>query len=260
MPDIYRGPYRGPTAGRDYAEEVRKKIREIEAAGRKPGTFMAESLIGCGGQVIPAEGFLAAATEAIHAAGGVSIADEVQVGFGRTGTRLWAFETQNFVPDIVTLGKPIGNGHPMAAVITTPEIAASFDTGMEYFNTFGGNPVSCAVGLAVLDVIEGENLQRHALEMGNRLLEGLRELQKRHPLIGDVRGLGLYIGVELVRDHDTLEPADTEASRIIDEMKARGFLLSTDGPLHNVLKIKPPLVLQASDIDSTLEALDETLG
>jgi len=260
MPDIYRGPYRGSNAGKDYAEEVQKKISEIQGAGRKPGAFMAESLIGCGGQVIPAEGFLAAATETIRAAGGVSIADEVQVGFGRAGTHLWAFETQNFVPDIVTLGKPIGNGHPMAAVITTPEIAASFDTGMEYFNTFGGNPVSCAVGLAVLDVIESEGLQQHALEMGTRMLDGLRELQRRHPLIGDVRGLGLYIGVELVRDHETLEAADTEASRIIDEMKGRGFLLSTDGPLHNVLKIKPPMVLQAHDVDETLAALDEALG
>jgi 4-aminobutyrate aminotransferase-like enzyme len=130
---------------------------------------------------------------------------------------------------------------------------------MEYFNTFGGNPVSCAVGLAVLDVIEQEGLQQHALEVGNRLLDGLRELQTRYPLIGDVRGLGLFIGIELVRDRETLEPADTEASQVIDEMKVRGFLLSTDGPLHNVLKIKPPMVLTEQDVDETLEALDEVL-
>ncbi len=221
---------------------------------------MAESLIGCGGQVVPADGFLAAAADAAREAGAVFIADEVQVGFGRVGTHLWAFETQDVVPDIVTLGKPIGNGHPMAALITTKEIATSFDTGMEYFNTFGGNPVSCAVGLAVLDVIEQEGLQRHALEIGNRMLDGLRELQARRPLIGDVRGLGLFIGVELVRDRKTLEPADTEAERVIDEMKARGFLLSTDGPLHNVLKIKPPLVLTEHDVDEMLEKLDEVLG
>jgi len=260
MPDPYRGPHRGADAGEHYADEVRAAITEIEALGRKPGAFMAESLIGCGGQVIPADGFLAAAADAAREAGAVFIADEVQVGFGRVGTHLWAFETQGVVPDIVTLGKPIGNGHPMAAVITTKEIATSFDSGMEYFNSFGGNPVSCAVGLAVLDVIEEEGLQQHALEIGTRMLDGLRQLQTRHPLIGDVRGLGLFIGVELVRDNETLEPADTEAEQVINEMKTRGFLLSTDGPLHNVLKIKPPMVIQARDVDEMLKALDEVLG
>ncbi|MCG6947487.1 MAG: aminotransferase class III-fold pyridoxal phosphate-dependent enzyme [Acidobacteria bacterium] len=260
MPDTYRGPHRGLDAGIRYAGEVGAAIADIADGGKKLGAFMAESLIGCGGQVIPAPGFLAAAAEAVRSAGGVVIADEVQVGFGRVGTHLWAFESQDVVPDIVTLGKPIGNGHPMAAVVTTREIAASFVTGMEYFNTFGGNPVSCAVGLAVLDVIETQGLQQHALEVGTHMLDGLRELQARHCLIGDVRGLGLFIGVELVRDHQSLEPADTEASRIIDEMKSRGFLLSTDGPLHNVLKIKPPMVLTAADADQTLEALDEILG
>jgi 4-aminobutyrate aminotransferase-like enzyme len=260
MPDPYRGPHRGPGAGEAYADEVRKTIAEIEGKGRSVGALMAESLIGCGGQVIPAGGFLASATEAIRSAGGVFIADEVQVGFGRVGTHFWAFETQGVVPDIVTLGKPIGNGHPMAAVITTKDIAASFDTGMEFFSTFGGNPVSCAVGLAVLDVIENEGLQQHALEVGAQFLAGVRELQNRHHLIGDVRGLGLFIGVELVRDHETLEPADSEASRVIDEMKERGFLLSTDGPLHNVIKIKPPMVLTERDVDDTLTALDEVFG
>jgi 4-aminobutyrate aminotransferase-like enzyme len=260
MPDPYRGPHRGPDAGRAYADEVRKSIAEIEKAGRKLGAFMAESLIGCGGQIIPAPGFLEGAAKAVRAAGGVFIADEVQVGFGRVGSHMWAFESQGVVPDIVTLGKPIGNGHPMAAVITTREIAASFDTGMEYFNTFGGNPVSCAVGLAVLDMIEHEGLQKHALAVGKRMLDGLRELQERHPLVGDVRGLGLFIGVELVRDHESLEPADTEASRVIDEMKVRGFLLSTDGPFHNVIKIKPPMVLTEQDVDETLTALNEVLS
>jgi 4-aminobutyrate aminotransferase-like enzyme/Ser/Thr protein kinase RdoA (MazF antagonist) len=259
MPDPYRGPHRGADAGSAYADEVRSVIDDMRIDGRRLGAFMAESLIGCGGQVVPASGFLAGTAAAVRDAGGVYIADEVQVGFGRVGSHLWAFETQDVVPDIVTLGKPIGNGHPMAAVITTPEIADSFVTGMEYFNTFGGNPVSCAVGLAVLDVIESEGLQAHALKVGNRLLEGARELQTRHCLIGDVRGLGLFSGIELVRHHDSLEPADTEAARAIDEMKARGFLLSTDGPLHNVLKIKPPMVLTATDVDEMLTALDEVL-
>jgi 4-aminobutyrate aminotransferase-like enzyme len=259
MPDPYRGPHRGPEAGEAYADEVRKTIAKLKKDGRRVGAFMAESLIGCGGQVIPAPGFLPAATDAVRSASGVSIADEVQVGFGRVGTHMWAFESQDVVPDIVTLGKPIGNGHPMAAVITTKDIALSFDTGMEFFSTFGGNPVSCAVGLAVLDVIEQEGLQERALEIGARMLDGLRELQMRHSLIGDVRGLGLFIGVELVRDPEALAPAGREASQIIDDMKKRGFLLSTDGPFHNVLKIKPPMVLTERDVDQTLEALDEVL-
>jgi 4-aminobutyrate aminotransferase-like enzyme/Ser/Thr protein kinase RdoA (MazF antagonist) len=260
MPDPYRGPHLGPFAGLRYADEVRTAIAGIEGSGRRVGAFMAESLIGCGGQVIPADGFLTAAASMVHAARGVTIADEVQVGFARVGTHFWAFETQGVVPDIVTLGKPIGNGHPMAAVVTTPEIAASFDTGMEFFSTFGGNPVSCAVGLAVLEVIEREGLQRHALEMGSRFLTGLRALQERHALIGDVRGLGLFLGIELVRNRDTLEPADTEAALVVNEMKWRGFLLSTDGPLHNVIKIKPPMVIQPHDVDATLAALDEVLS
>ena len=209
---------------------------------------------------MPPDGYLVAAYAAVREAGGVCIADEVQVGFGRVGSHFWAFEPQGVVPDIVTLGKPIGNGHPLAAVVTTPEIAASFDTGMEYFNTFGGNPVSCAVGLAVLDVIERGGLQEHALEVGERLLEGLRELQSRHELVGDVRGRGLFIGVELVTDRDTLDAGGRRAAEIIEQIKDRGFLLSTDGPLHNVIKIKPPMVLQADDIDSLLTNLDEVLA
>ncbi len=250
LPDPYRGPNRGPDAGRRYAAEVKRAVEETVAAGRRVGAFMAESLIGCGGQVEPPDGYFVDAYAAVREAGGVCIADEVQVGFGRVGSHFWAFEPQGVVPDIVTLGKPIGNGHPLAAVVTTPEIAASFDTGMEYFNTFGGNPVSCAVGLAVLDVMEREQLQAHALEMGDRLLEGLRELQGRHELLGDVRGRGLFIGVELVTDHQSLAPAANEASEIIEKLKDRGFLVSTDGPLHNVLKIKPPMVLDAEDMEA----------
>jgi 4-aminobutyrate aminotransferase-like enzyme/Ser/Thr protein kinase RdoA (MazF antagonist) len=256
-PDAYRGPFRGPDTGAQYAGLVAEAVETARAEGTP--SFLAESLIGCGGQIIPPAGFLPKAHDAVRAAGGVCIADEVQVGFGRVGTHLWAFDALGATPDIVTLGKPIGNGHPMAAVITTPEIAASFDNGMEYFNTFGGNPVSCAVGLAVLDVIEQENLQQHAGEMGALLLEGLRKLQDRHEIVGDVRGLGLFLGVELVRDRETLEPADAEAGRIIDAMRDRGFLLSTDGPLHNVLKIKPPLVVGRDDLAAMLEALDEVL-
>ena len=169
------------------------------------------------------------------------------------------FETQGVVPDIVTLGKPIGNGHPLAAVITTPEIAASFANGMEYFNTFGGNPVSCAVGLAVLDVIRDEELQQNALEVGDYLKQGLRELQNKHSLIGDLRGLGLFLGIEFVRDPETLEPADSEAAQIVERMKERCVLLSTDGPYHNVIKTKPPMVFSKADADLLISGLDWVL-
>ena len=169
------------------------------------------------------------------------------------------FETQGVVPDIVTLGKPIGNGHPLGAVITNSDIAASFANGMEYFNTFGGNPVSCAAGLAVMDVIRDDELQQNALEVGKYLKQGLRELQSRHSLIGDVRGLGLFLGIELVRDRQTLEPARSEATNIVERMKERGILLSTDGPLHNVIKIKPPLVFSRTDADVLLSGLDLVL-
>jgi 4-aminobutyrate aminotransferase-like enzyme/Ser/Thr protein kinase RdoA (MazF antagonist) len=261
-PDGYRGPHRGTGAetGRLYADELEGVLGNAAERGRDIGAFIAEPLLGCGGQIVPPEGFLDGAFRAVRGAGGVCIADEVQVGFGRVGRSFWAFELQGVVPDIVTLGKPIGNGHPMAAVVTTSEIAASFDNGMEYFNTFGGNPVSCAVGLAVLDVIEDEGLQQRALEIGGRMLDGLRSLAERHPLIGDVRGEGLFMGVELVRDRESLDAADAEAERVIEELRTGGILVSTDGPLHNVLKIKPPLVLSARDADRTVDALDRALG
>jgi 4-aminobutyrate aminotransferase-like enzyme len=190
----------------------------------------------------------------------VCIADEVQVGFGRAGSHFWGFETQGVVPDIVTMGKPIGNGHPLAAVVTTPEIAASFNNGMEYFNTFGGNPVSCAIGLAVLDVIEEERLQENARKVGMHLMSGLRGLMEKHTLISDVRGLGLFVGIELVLDRETLKPAAAQASYIANRIKECGILLSTDGPFHNVLKIKPPMVFTEENADFLVGTLDEILG
>jgi 4-aminobutyrate aminotransferase-like enzyme len=259
-PDVYRGAHRGADAGARYVREVERAIEDVAATGESLGAFMAETLVGCGGQIVPPPGFLEGAFAATRKASGVCIADEVQVGFGRVGTHMWAFQAHGVVPDIVTLGKPIGNGHPLAAVVTTPEIAASFDTGMEYFNTFGGNPVSCAIGLAVLDVIEDEGLMQHALVMGERLKAGLEELAARHQLIGDVRGQGLFLGVELVQDRDSLEPATFQAGEVIERMKDRGFLLSTDGPDHNVIKIKPPMVLDGSDVDTTIDALDTVLA
>jgi hypothetical protein len=196
----------------------------------------------------------------VRDAGGLCIADEVQVGFGRVGSHFWAFETQGVVPDIVTMGKPIGNGHPLGAVVTTREIARAFANGMEYFNTYGGNPVSCAIGLAVLDVVRDEGLQARALEVGQILVNGLRALMPRHRLIGDVRGLGLFVGIELVRDRETREPAGAEAGLVANRMRDKGILVSTDGPFHNVLKIKPPLCFTARDTDRLVLTLDGILG
>ncbi|MCB9420915.1 MAG: aminotransferase class III-fold pyridoxal phosphate-dependent enzyme [Ardenticatenaceae bacterium] len=257
MPDSYRGPYQ---EGAKYADHVQQIIENLQRNGRHPAAFIAESLLGCGGQIVLPDGYLQTAFQHVRAAGGVCIADEVQVGFGRVGSHFWGFETQGVVPDIVTMGKPIGNGHPLAAVVTTAEIAQAFHNGMEYFNTFGGNPVSCAVGLAVLDVIEDEHLQQNALRVGEHLKAGLTGLMARHPIIGDVRGLGLFLGIELVRDRETLEPAAEEASAIVEKMKQRGILLSTDGPLHNVIKIKPPIVFTTADADFLVITLDQVLS
>jgi 4-aminobutyrate aminotransferase-like enzyme/Ser/Thr protein kinase RdoA (MazF antagonist) len=264
MPDGYRGPYKGHAAptGERYARHVAGAVDAIRDAGGELSAFICESVLGCGGQVVLPDDYLCQAYDHVRGAGGVCIADEVQVGFGRVGSHFWAFETQGVVPDIVTLGKPSGNGHPLAAVVTTPEIARSFAGGMEYFNTFGGNPVSCAIGRAVLDVIEEEQLQQHAARVGARLKAGLEELQSKYTLIGDVRGMGLFVGVELVLDRRTLAPAAEQAAYIVERMKDHGILIGVDGPLRNVLKIKPPLVFDddnAADLVRTLgKILDES--
>ena len=262
LPDTYRGSFRGTgdDVVRGYAADVERALNELKGEGRKPGAFICESLQGVAGQIIMPDGYLQAVYPMVRDAGGVCIADEVQVGFGRVGSHMWAFETQGVVPDIVTLGKPIGNGHPMAAVITTPEIADAFATGMEFFSTFGGNPVSCAIGMAVLDVIRDEGLQQNALETGNYLVQQLRDLQQEFELIGDVRGLGLFIGVELVTDRDTLEPATRQTADLIEFLKTERIILSCEGPHHNVLKIKPPIVFSRDDADRFLKAIRAGLG
>ncbi|MGB7056038.1 MAG: aminotransferase class III-fold pyridoxal phosphate-dependent enzyme [bacterium] len=261
MPDTYRGLYNrdDPQAGEKYANDVGKIIDDKQGHNRTIGAFICESLLGCGGQIVLPENYLKEVFKQVRTAGGVCIVDEVQVGFGRVGTHFWGFETQGVIPDIVTMGKPMGNGHPLAAVVTTPEIAASFDTGMEYFNTFGGNPVSCAIGLAVLDILEEEELQQNALVVGKLLKAGLNRLQEKYRLIGDVRGLGLFIGVELVKDRKTLETAGKEAAVIVEAMKDHGILISTDGPYHNVLKIKPPLVFTEANALQFVRTLDQVL-
>ena len=196
----------------------------------------------------------------MRAAGGVCIADEVQVGLGRVGSHWWGFEAHGVVPDIVTMGKPLGNGHPLGAVVTTRDVAARFTNGMEYFNTFGGNPVSCAIGLEVMAVIEREGLRENALRTGSYLMERLRALGEKHALVGDVRGSGLFIGIELVTDRNKRTPAGREASYIANRMRELGVLVSTDGPDHNVLKIKPPLCFSVPDSDFLVRMLDRVLA
>ena len=261
-PDLYRGPFRydDPDAGKKYAADAERIIGLLAAENKKPAAFICESLLGVGGQIPLPAGYLKEVYRVVREAGGVCIADEVQVGFGRVGEKFWGFELQDVEPDMVVLGKPIGNGHPLAAVIMTEALADAFNNGMEYFNTFGGNPVSMVTGMAVLDVIEQEEMQEHALEVGNYLQQGLRLLMDKYPVIGDVRGYGLFIGAELVRNRATLEPFTPEIDQVVEEMKHRGFLLSTDGPLHNVLKIKPPLPFNKQNADELIAALNQVLA
>ena len=262
MPDDYRGRFRrpDPDRGKRYAELLVEAAAEAHRRSFGPAAFICESLLSCGGQIELPPGYLEVAYSLVREDGGVCICDEVQVGFGRVGSHFWGFETQGVVPDIVTMGKPIGNGHPLGAVVTTPEIAKSFANGMEYFNTFGGNPVSCAVGLAVLDVIEQEGLQERAHRVGSHLSHGLRTLMERHPAVGDVRGLGLFLGIEIVSDRAGPTPHAGVATYVVERMKDHGVLLSTDGPDHNVIKIKPPLVFAEGDADRVVEVLDRVLS
>ncbi|RZU11192.1 hydroxylysine kinase /5-phosphonooxy-L-lysine phospho-lyase [Kribbella rubisoli] len=261
QPNRYRGPfgYDDPDAGSKYAADVRRQVDRLTALGTPPAAFIAESAMGTAGSIFYPDGYLEQAHAHVRAAGGLCIADEVQVGFGRFGDVFWGFEGQGVVPDIVTMGKPIGNGHPMAAVVTTREIADAFDTGMRYFNTFGGNPVSCAIGTAVLDEISERGLQARAAETGRVLDARLGELAGRHALIGDVRAHGMYVGIELVRDRATKEPAPQEALLLSELMKDEGMLVYPTGPAENVLKIKPPLAFTPADAELFTEVLDEVL-
>ena len=242
LPDSFRGIYRGDNCTADYVNEVKKVIYKINDSSKTLSAFFVEALMGCGGQIVLPEGFLKKSFELVRKSGGLCIADEVQIGFGRMGTDFWGFETCGVIPDIVTLGKSIGNGHPLSAVVTTKEIADQFNNGMEYFNSYGGNPVSCAIGEAVLDVIEDEGLQENAEIVGSYLIEELFKLQSKYTFIGQIRGQGLFIGIELISNTDTLKPNKTLAAKIVNQMKDAGILISIDGPNHNVLKIKPPMV------------------
>jgi 4-aminobutyrate aminotransferase-like enzyme/Ser/Thr protein kinase RdoA (MazF antagonist) len=262
LADVYRGPYKAddPDAGIKYAGHVEDLIDLLRQKGRAPAGFIAESCPSVGGQIFFPPGYLPEVYRHIHQAGGICIADEVQTGYGRIGSHFYAFEKQGVVPDIVVLGKPIGNGHPLSAVVTTIEIAAAFANGMEFFSTFGGNPVSCAIGEAVLQIVQKEGLMEHALAVGLRLLAGLNKFKERYPIVGDVRGSGLFLGIELVKDHRTLHPAAEEAAFIVNRMRELGILIGTDGPLHNVLKIRPPMPFNSENADFLLTTLDRVLA
>ncbi|XP_045137487.1 ethanolamine-phosphate phospho-lyase-like isoform X2 [Portunus trituberculatus] len=265
--DIYRGKYTDKDytieqLSEKYADEVKMLCQKSSKEGGQVCIFFAESMQSCGGQIVFPPGYLRQVYKHVREAGGVCLADEVQVGFGRVGSHMWAFQTQgdDVVPDIVTLGKPMGNGHPVSAVITTREIAESFGaTGMEYFNTFGGNPVSAAVANAVLDVIENEKLRDNATKIGNFLMQEFRQLQKRYELIGDVRGQGMFLGVDLVKDRETREPATAEAAYINKRLKENYVLLSADGPYRNVLKFKSPLVFSLEDAKELVSKVDSIM-
>jgi 4-aminobutyrate aminotransferase-like enzyme/Ser/Thr protein kinase RdoA (MazF antagonist) len=261
IPDVFRGAYRAgdPDAGAKYAAHVKLVIDSLKEQGRGLSGFIAESLPSVGGQIVFPDGYLSDVYRYVREAGGLCIADEVQTGFGRVGSHMWGFEMQNVAPDILVLGKPIGNGHPVAAVITRHEIADAFNNGMEYFTTFGGNPVSCAVGLAVLDVLQDEALQAHAGRVGNVLLDGLRSFVGKYRMVADARGAGLFLGVELVKDPLTLEPAAEEASFIANRMREHGILLGTDGPYHNVVKIRPPMPFDEADARFLLATFEKIL-
>jgi alanine-glyoxylate transaminase/(R)-3-amino-2-methylpropionate-pyruvate transaminase len=255
FPDRLRGPYGydDPAAGQKYAADV-KNLIEFGTPG-KVAAFIAESIQGVGGAVVFPDGYLKAAYEHVRAAGGLCIADEVQSGFARTGSHFWGFETQGVIPDIVTMAKGIGNGAALAAVVTTPAIAQAL-TSRIHFNTFGGNPVVCTQGRAVLQVIDEDGIQANAARIGARLKAGFEDLARRHDLIGDVRGLGLMLGIELVKDHASKAPAKEECARVFERCRELGLLIGKGGLHGNVLRIKPPMCLTAADADFLLEVLD----
>ncbi len=258
-PDPYRGlwGHEEANAGRNYAADV-KSLIDHATSGQIAG-FIAESIQGVGGCVVFPDNYLQHAYEHVRAAGGVCIADEVQAGFGRTGTHYWGFETQGVVPDIVTMAKGIGNGAPLGAVVTTPKIAAAI-AQRTHFNTFGGNPVVMAQGSAVLDVIEREKLQANALTIGNKILGGLNRLKEKHNIIGDVRGKGLLLGIELVKDRQTKEPAKAECAQVVELCREMGLLLGKGGLHGQTIRFSPPMCLNEQDADFLIEVLDRAFG
>ncbi len=258
LPDVYRGLFRGPEAAKAYIADMQERIRNWVEQGHQIGAVIVEPILGCGGQMPLPAGYLSALFKEIRALGGICIADEVQIGLGRLGSHMWGFQKHDAIPDIVTIGKPIGNGHPLAAVVSRREIAERFANGMEYFSTFGGNPVSCAIGNEVLNVLADEDLRGNAIKVGDELKRMLVTLMERHDCIGDVRGSGLFLGVELVRP-GLREPDADLAAKVVEAMKAFQILLSRDGPQNNVIKIKPPMCFSEGNATMLADRLHQVL-
>ncbi len=261
-PDDYRGPHRrgGNDIAALYAADAEGAIRSLAEGGHAPAFFIGDAGLLTNGVLDAPAGWLQGVHERVRKAGGLCIADEVQTGFGRQGDAMWGFELHGVTPDIVCLGKPIGNGHPLGAVVTRPEIVQALIDHNVFFSTFGGNNVSCAAGMAVLDVLGREGLRENARAVGAHFKQGLHRLASRHDSIGDVRGRGLLVGVELVRDRKTLEPAAAETKRVVNRMRDLGVLTATEGPHGNVLKLRPPICFTREQADITVAALDQALS
>lgn len=258
-PDIFRGEYRGDDAAVQYAEHIEYAVDKLLKKGIRPAAFMIDTIASSNGVLDVPTGYLKKAADIIRAAGGLFIADEVQPGFGRTGSNFWGFEADDFVPDIVTMGKPIGNGYPLAATVTRTDLIDSFADKTRYFNTFGGNPVAAVAGISVLDILVDENLQDNAHKMGQHLVAGLQSLAGRYGLIGDVRGSGLFLGVDLVTDRATRAPAIAEAHSLVNSLRDNGVLTNTIGKHANILKLRPPMPVSLTDADYFLERFEQAL-
>jgi 4-aminobutyrate aminotransferase-like enzyme len=253
-------PSSAADAGDVFAHHVRSALADMKKSGIRPAALLVDTIFSSDGVFADPPGFLRSAVEAARAGGALFIADEVQPGFGRCGEQMWGFARHGLVPDLVTMGKPMGNGHPVAAMAARPELLAEFGRRSRYFNTFGGNPVSAAAGIAVLEVIEAEGLMQNAQRTGGYLTRLLMEVQARHALIAEVRGAGLFVGVELRHGGPTGAPASAEAARIVNLLRERHVLISSAGPHANVLKIRPPLVFRTEHAEMLAETLDQALA
>ncbi|MCP8464355.1 aspartate aminotransferase family protein [Pseudomonas sp. ZM23] len=257
-PDAYR--LGAENVAKALADDVRSAIADLRAHGIKPAALLLDGIFASDGVFPDPAGFLADAVKIAREEGLLYIADEVQCGFARTGLNMWGFQRHGVVPDLVTLGKPMGNGQPIAGVVARGDILESFGRNVRYFNTFGGNPVSCAAAQAVLDVIRDEHLQQRSQRIGELLLDGMRKLAERHELVGDVRGAGLFLGMELVTDRTAKTPAATQTRRVVNAMRERGVLISAAGPLENILKIRPLLAFEQEHAELFIDTLDQALG
>ena len=257
LPDTFRGKFHGSGADQKYVQDALSKIGRLNDEKIKIGAFLCESILSCGGQMMLPPNYLRDIYKKVRENGGLCIADEVQVGLGRVGSHFWGFELYGVVPDIITVGKPFGNGHPVAAVICTSQVAEAFNNGMEYFNTFGGNPVSCAIACEVLQTIDDLGLQQNARIVGKYFMEQLQRLQQQYPIIGDVRGAGLFLGFELTDQNRN--PLSEEASYLSNRMREQHILTSTDGRDHNVIKIKPPLTFTNAHVDVYIDRMENIL-